>query len=82
MNNLIAPNGKKIHGTFESLQACAEIASAERNKDGGLELEYNGNTEIWWDSQRTIREKEERMFVDEEGNIWPESKLVLEGVDD
>ena len=84
MTQLKTKSGRDIVGTLEILQGCAKIESAERLADGSLQLVYDGTTDIWWDTQRTQREDEDtaipgdRMFVDAEGWLYPESEVVLE----
>ncbi len=84
MTKLKTKTGKDVVGTLEILQGCAMIESAERLENGSLELVYDGNTDIWWDTQKTQREDEDsavpgdRMFVDDEGALYPESEIVLE----
>jgi hypothetical protein len=85
MSKLKTPTGLDITGTFESLQGCALIRSAERTAAGRLDLEYDGETEIWWDSQKTEHDKaelEQRLFVDEDGGLWKERELILEDDDE
>jgi hypothetical protein len=73
---LVAPNGLLIRGTLERLSGVGLIYKADL-KNGRLEFEYFGTTEIWYDETRTAEnEKGESIFVDTEGNEWPESQLV------
>lgn len=51
--------------------------SANRNPDGHLEFEYEGETEIFWESQRTAYNLNQRIFLDEEGNEYAEGVLKL-----
>jgi hypothetical protein len=75
---LIAPNGAEIVGTAEKLYATAWIQDPRRRKGGGFEFDYAGESAIRWDSQVTCRdENDERLFVDSEGDQWPESSLKL-----
>lgn len=75
--NLYSPKGTLIVGTLETVKGCAGIDSATRNDDGTFELEWSGDTEIWWDDQTTDTKKGARLFVDEEGSIWKETELAL-----
>lgn len=80
MSKLKTPTGLDIIGTLEVVQAYAGITSVERNSDGSLAVEHDGNTEIWWDTQRTQRDphSQQRLFADTDGGLWEESKLILE----
>jgi hypothetical protein len=79
---LVGPNGMRIRGTLERVLGVALIQSATM-KRGKLDYEYEGETEIFWDGQETVTdEKGETVFVDVEGNEWPESELRLREVPD
>lgn len=73
---LKSPKGKKIVGTFEKLEGCANIESASIGKDGRIEIEYEGTTEIWWDNQKTVQKNGRPVFVDEDGELWTEKQVV------
>jgi len=80
----VSPAGKPITGTLESLRGRANIIAGSARKDdaGGLEFEYGGETEIFWDEQCTVVRDDERVFLDEEGNEFAESELRLVEVKD
>lgn len=78
MAYLMAPNGKRIVATLEVLYGEAGIMDvAPPDADGEHEIEYDGETDVYWDGQMTVREREKgaRIFLDEDRNEWPESKL-------
>ena len=77
--NLVSPNGTIIAGTLERLHARAGIipGSARRNPQGGIEFDHDGETELFWEDQRTVLRDEERVFLDEEGWEFLESQLRL-----
>ena len=79
MNNLYAPNGKEIMGTLEVIHGQAGImpGTIKRNDDGTFDFDYDGDTEMFWDEQRTKTEEGQRIFLDEDGNEWYERDLVL-----
>lgn len=85
---LFAPDGSRIIGTVDRINAVANISGAKRNPDGSLDLDYTGDTDIDWDSQVTIARnnpdtgKRELVFVDEDGAEWLESELEFELVDE
>lgn len=76
---LIAPNGAPIVGTLELIPGVAGIQRVKAGKgDGGLfEIEYDGETEVDWDNQVTVKRKGGRVFVDPDGQEWLESQLRL-----
>lgn len=67
----------QIQGTLERVSGLAYVMGASRKPDGELDLEYEGETKIWWDEQRTVREKGQMIFVDHEGNEYLESEVML-----
>jgi len=72
---LVAPNGLLIRGTLERLSGVALIYKG-RLANG--RLEFFGETQIWHDETRTAEnEQGETLFVDTQGNEWPESQLKL-----
>jgi len=75
MSDLKAPNGKLIIGTLETVPGTALIQNA-KVKCGKVEFEYEGETKIDWDSQKSVLEGGQRVFVDEEWNTWTENKIV------
>jgi hypothetical protein len=85
MPKLYAPNGRPIVGTSEKLSGVAWILEVgPKDPDTGeFELEYDGETEIDWNSQATERGqfepdgKEHRVFLDDRGCEWPENVLEL-----
>ena len=74
---LYAPNGKRIIASKDWVPGNALIASATRNPDGTLEIEWAGETRICWDGQYTEERRNQRVFVDEDGNEWLEKRLHL-----
>jgi len=73
---LVAPNGCEIKGTLETLSGVALIFELSRAADGTVNFEYEGETKIWWDEQKTVRRHGNAVFVDTEGNEWTEDRLV------
>ena len=47
--------GEPAHGTVERLSGYAQFTPLK--EDGSTE--YSGWTEIWWDEQRTVHQKED-----------------------
>ncbi|MEA3212310.1 MAG: hypothetical protein QOE70_5367 [Chthoniobacter sp.] len=76
---LVSPAGTVITGTLERLSGRANIVPGSAREDplGGIEFDYEGSTEIWWDEQSTVIRDDERVFLDEEGDEFLESDLRL-----
>lgn len=74
----------RIVGTLEHVTGVAGIVGARRDLNGTLEfdLDYDGNTDINWDSQETVRRKSRRVFVDANGDEVLESNITLVEKDD
>jgi hypothetical protein len=59
--------GAPPRGTIDRLQGCAELSDA----DEAGEFEYSGTTNVWWDGQRTIRDKKNRvLLMCEDAHEW------------
>jgi hypothetical protein len=76
---LVSPAGKLIAGTLERMCGRAKIVpgSAKQNEAGGIEFDYDGSTDIFWDEQHTVTREGELVFLDEDGNDYLESELRL-----
>ena len=74
-NKLKAPNGNEITGTKEILVGEAYIQDL-RLVDGKVEYDHSGETEVFWDCQQTATEKNQTIFIDEDGGEWLESQLI------
>lgn len=74
-----SPSGSPIVSTIETCYGEADIAmgSWSRRENGTLDFDYGGSTNFWWDTQRSVTYRKERLFMDSNGEIWPESKLRL-----
>jgi len=75
----VSPTGSPVLGTYERTPGRAEIGWWGRAKDGSIEFEPEGYTEMFWDDQVTLEHAAsgERLFLDEEGSSWRESQLRL-----
>lgn len=74
---LVTLDGRVINGTLESLSGMAVVTAAART-DGELYLCYGGDTEIFWDDQKTVRNfAGQRIFVTESGDCVAESQVRL-----
>ena len=74
-----SPNGSPITGTLEKMTGTALTScdGFERAPDGKLEYHHIGQTDVDWDSQETDTKDGEPLFVDEDGNSWKASQLIL-----
>ena len=66
--------GELLRGTVEVLHGCAEI---EPNNPGdvsdpaALEFQYSGQTDVWWDGQRTCEDNRGRaQLICPNGHEW------------
>ena len=69
--------GSRIRGTLETLSGVALAERWGRTKDGLLSFEWAGETDVWWDEQKTVRIDGERVFVDEDGEEVLEHEVEL-----
>jgi len=70
--SLYTPTGTKIVGTLERITAVAMIEDVRSVFD----FDYNGITQVDWDSQKTLIDSAGRkIFVDEDGLEWSENLL-------
>lgn len=76
---LFAPTGARIVGTLENLTGIALItgASAPATAGAPFDLHLLGSTDIDWNSQHSITRNGERLFVDENHQLWTERALSL-----
>lgn len=72
-------NGTLIVGTKDSLEATTELSMGGFGRDAkGAIVETNdGGSKMHWDTQRTIVERGQRMWIDDQGDEWPECAIVL-----
>lgn len=79
----IAPNNLEITGTLEVVTGRALITFCEPGEEreeteGCLSFCFDGETEIFWNEQRTERTDEGlRIFLDDEGGQWTEKDVSL-----
>lgn len=72
-------NGTLIVGTKDRLEATAELSPGEfrRDGDGAVVGIHQGGSRIHWDTQKTVMERGERMWIDDQGDEWPECAVIL-----
>lgn len=56
-------DGREIIGTFENMPGHSKLDSVTRKPDGTFEVEFEGETVVWWDSSVTVHERGVRMFL-------------------
>jgi hypothetical protein len=75
---LIAPNGKLIVGTAESMLVTQTIEVLGREADGSISFEYTGDAT---DHGETCEQRKNRrgklLYTDTDGFDWPEHKLKI-----
>jgi hypothetical protein len=85
MAKLYSPAGTEIRGTWDRIPGTALIQNdgeVTRNEDGTFEFEWAGGTDVHWDDQVTLTRNGHRLFVCEDGEIWPENVLELREEED
>src|SRR5256885_13081817 len=71
----VSPEGNKIIGTLDVVRGTAR-ADVALGSNGTLNIEYQGETEVDWDSQETKTENGERLFVCSQRKVWRENEVV------
>jgi len=71
----------QIDAVVDVLPAQALIARASINPHGAIELVYFGETKLDWNAQRTVVGPQGRLFVDQRGDVVPETGVVLRAAD-
>lgn len=69
-----APNGSPIIGTADLVYCCA-YGTVTRQPDGSAEIEYNGETKVYWDTQETTARDGKMLFQAEDGFDYTEEEL-------
>ena len=76
----------KVAGTLDDIWNClANTNAATRQKDGSLDIQYSGDTDVNWDDQETRRDtRGVALWQDGDCETVPEDSLVLvpEGCED
>ena len=80
-----SPKGFEIIGTLDTIQAVARLTQGtftSIKNAGSVDFEYEGESEVDWDSQATIRRPDDagndrRVFLDETDAEWLEGQLLL-----
>ncbi|MNR71348.1 hypothetical protein D3C71_19630 [compost metagenome] len=66
-----------LQGTYERTPGACSVARARRENGASLKMDHAGGTEMFWDDQRTVRERGESVWVDEDGEFLRDSDVVL-----
>jgi len=67
-------------GTFDTFAQAGPTGCDEfswKPYGSGIDFDYDGYTDIAWGRQQTVYRDNERVFVDEAGEEWPESVVTL-----
>ncbi len=73
--------GGAIVGTLERLSGVA-LANLSHNACGAVDVDHQGETEIWWDEQRTVTRDGETVFVCEHGHEVKASEILWQSAED
>ncbi|MGO6727243.1 hypothetical protein ACCS45_03850 [Rhizobium ruizarguesonis] len=68
----LSPNGHAIVGTAETILATARISDIDPETG---EPEYEGGTDVHWDTQETLARNGHILFVCEQGDEWTFDQL-------
>ena len=71
-----APNGRPIVGHSRSVPADAELPRAGAGVTGRWTSSTAGS-DMFFEEQRIVTRKKERVFLNERGNEWRESQLIV-----
>lgn len=74
-----SPTGKAIIGTYEMIPGVALVREFRVHPDGTVEYEYEGETDVLWDGQYTSMVNGIPCYVDEDMDVWPESRILFDG---
>lgn len=73
----------EIIGTLDLVPGRANLNGATRLPDGTLDIDWAGETTMFWDDQKTVQRRIddghplENIYLDEDGNEYLESELEL-----
>src|SRR5690242_11799851 len=70
---LVSKDGTRITGSFEQINGIANITDFDENGDPNWE----GGTDVDWDSQVSVQRDGEDIFVDEDGDKYLRSECRL-----
>ena len=75
---LLSSDHTKIAGTLEVIKGVSFIDNVHKDDKGTLRFDYSGETEILWNTQKTVlNKKKRRLFVDVNYDIYSEDELKL-----
>ena len=72
--------GRMIVGTADTVACMANLIldSFRKDEDGDIDFEFEGETEVFWDSQKTDTDDVgNRYFYDENGDLINETDIEL-----
>jgi len=70
------PEGHELRGTLETIKGIA-YAKAVVVQPGTIEPEYEGETDVDWDSQRPTMEHGQRLWECVERDVYRELQLLI-----
>jgi hypothetical protein len=67
----------EITGTLEHLPCCALVSSATLDGAGHIAVEYAGESKLYWEDQRPVRQDGRLVFIDENGQeVWEDEVAI------
>jgi hypothetical protein len=73
-----APTGAPIIGTSDFVPACALAEVFKDSPDGELQVEFEGESKLYWDGQTQNTDDQGReLYQDDDGGEWAEEDLVF-----
>ncbi len=70
----ISPEGNEIIGTLEVVLGVAR-ANVALSRNGKFKVEFLGDTDVDWNSQKTKTQSGERLFVCSQRKLWREGQI-------
>jgi hypothetical protein len=66
-----------ITGTLEHLPCCALVSAATLDGAGHIAVEYAGESKLYWDDQRPVRQDGRLVFIDQNGlEVWEDEVAI------
>jgi hypothetical protein len=78
---LFTPTGKAIIGSLSNVVLINQIDYATIDEENFLKPHFTGENLMDPSAQKPLTEFNELLFIDEDSNIWPDSRLVLRPYD-
>lgn len=80
MTTVRCPDGHELRGTVEVIKGLAFATATV--VDGTIEPAYEGETDVWWDSQESVTEDSQRLWECVEHDVFRERRLIIDHTED